>query len=229
MDPVILKLVEEAKELSPKSRDASESWAAFLRALHESQFDSNEPKYSQGDPGSLTRFISIEYADRGVVRLDKIWTLWDDAYRREAAKQVLLEYMASTVEVVYYSKGVKAGKPERLPKDEVAKPWKPGHLLLEENARIEGRGFDRDEGPTFVLRSTPIGTETPSGTVVGKRKVGGKVQYLVKPRGAAAEKKYLAREELEELRTRLRVNLDLMGLEDIAKTRKRIEELEKRV
>lgn len=229
MDPVIQKLVEEAEGLSPKGGEASDSWAAFLRELRESRFDSNGPRYGQGGPGSLTRFIAIEYADRGAVRLDKIWTLWDDAYRREAAKRVMLEYVAKTVEVVYYSKAGKAGKPERIPKDEVDKPWKPGSFILEENARIEGRGFDRDEGPTFTLRSTPIGTETPSGTIIAKRKVGGKIQYLIKPRSSAAEKKYLAREELEELRTRLRVNLDMMGPDDVAKTRKRVEELEKRV
>jgi hypothetical protein len=135
----------------------------------------------------------------------------------------------STVEVIYLDKNGRPKKPERIPKEEAKTPWKPGCHIEEEGARIEGRGWDNDAGATFVLRTTPIGTDVPTGTVVGKRRLGGVVQYLIKPRSGAAEKKYQARLELESLKTQLSINLDYMSPEDIRKTHERIEELKKKI
>ena len=229
MDPVIKALIDEAEGLPSKG----DNWGEFLKDLKESTFDS-EGSYSQGEPSSVTRFISLEYegvVNRNKVSLGKIYRLWDDHYQLEQAKRVRQQYLDATVEVVYFSKSGRPGKSERLPKEEAKKPWKPGCSIEEENVRIEGRGFDRDMGPSFVLKSTPIGTETPKGTVVAKRRLGGKMQYLIKPRGASAEKKYLAREELEDLRSRLRnlSYMDMLEPDDAERIQARIRELEKRV
>jgi len=175
--------------------------------------------------------ISIEAGplQKGPVNLKKVYQQWESDYKHAEAQKVKQRYLDSTVEVQYFSKSGRPGKPERIPKDEADKPWKDGCFIQEENAKIEGHGFDSDFGPTFTLRSIPIGTETPIGTIVAKRKLKGKIQYLIKPRSRAAEAKYQARRELEALETNLRVNLDMYSPEELQKTQERIEYLRRKV
>lgn len=223
-DPTIKELVERAEHM-PSQGD---NWKLFIEALQECDFDSSKP-FGQGAPGSLTRNISIALGPRKdeKVSLTRLFQQWDDDYKRELERRVRQRYLDATVEVTYLDKNGRLKKPERIPKEEVNTPWKPGCHIQEEGARIEGRGWDNDPGPTFVLKTTPIGTETPTGTIVGKRKLGSKVQYLIKPRSGAAEKKYKARLELDDLKTQLRINLDYMGPDDIQKAHERIKVLER--
>lgn len=224
-DPIIKELVERAEHM-PSQGD---NWPIFIDALRECDYDSNGPIY-QGPPASLTRLISVALGpQKDKVNLTRLFQQWDDDYKRDLERRVKQRYLDSTVEVTYFDKNGRPKKPERIPKEEAKTPWKPGCHIEEEGARIEGRGWDNDAGATFVLRTTPIGTDVPSGTIVAKRRLGGVVQYLIKPRSGAAEKKYQARLELESLRTQLKINLDYMGPEDIRKTHERIEKLEKMV
>jgi hypothetical protein len=225
-DPVLKELLERAEHM-PSQGDL---WADFLKEIENCGYDSDKP-FGQGAPGSLARLISIDLGPTkdGKVNLSRIYQGWEFDYKRELERKVKQRYLDATVEVIYIDRSGKLKKPERIPKEEAHTPWKPGCLIEDENARVEGRGWDSDHGATFVLRTTPIGTEIPTGTIVGKRKLGGKVQYLIKPRSASAEKKYLAQLELDSLRTNLRINLDNMGPDDIQKTRDRIQKLEKMV
>jgi hypothetical protein len=225
-DPIIKELVERAEHMPSQG----ENWPAFIDALRESDYDVTGPIY-QGGPGSLTRSISIALGPKKdeKVSLTRLFQEWDDYYKRDQAKRVRQRYLDSTVEVIYLDKNGRLKKPERIPKEDAHTPWKPGCHIQEEGAHVEGRGWDNDQGATFVLKTTPIGTETPTGTIVGKRKLSGTVQYLIKPRSGPAEKKYLARLELESLQTQLRINLDYMSPEDIQKTHERIEVLKHKV
>lgn len=223
---VIQTLVDKAKSLPAQG----EYWTIFIAELENTEFDDNG-KFGQGAPGSLQRWISIEAGplQNDPVNLKKVYQQWESDYKHAEAQRIKQRYLGSTVEVQYFSKSGSPGKPERIPKDEADKPWKDGCILQEESAKIEGHGFDRDFGPTFTLRSTSIGTETPIGTVVAKRKLGGKIQYLIKPRSRPAEAKYQARRELEDLESKLRVNLDMYSPEGLQKTRERIEYLKRKV
>jgi hypothetical protein len=225
-DPVIQGLVERAEHMPSQG----ESWPLFIDALRECDYDSTGPIY-QGGPNSLTRSISIALGPQKdeKVSLTRLFQEWDDNYKRDLERRVKQRYLDSTVEITYLDKNGRPKKPERIPKEEASTPWKPGCHIEEEGARIEGRNWDSDSGATFVLRTTPIGTEVPTGTIVGKRRLGSKVQYLIKPRSAAAQKKYLARQELDSLRTQLKINLDYMSPDDIQKTHERIKVLEKLV
>lgn len=225
-DPVVKELVERAEHMPSQG----ENWPAFIDALRECDYDVTGQIY-QGGPASLTRSISIALGPKKdeKVSLTRLFQEWDDNYQREQARRVRQRYLDATVEVIYLDKNGKLKKPERIPKEDADKPWKPGCHIQAEGARIEGRGWDKDPQPTFVLKTTPIGTETPTGTIVGKRKLGGTVQYLIKPRSAPAEKKYLARLELESLQTQLKINLDYMSPEDIRNTHERIEVLKHKV
>jgi len=224
-DPIIKELVERAEHMPSQG----EYWPIFIDALRDCDYDSNGPIY-QGPPASLTRFISVALGpQKDRVNLTRLFQEWEDNYKRDLERRVRQRYLDSTVEVTYLDKNGRPKKPERIPKEESSKPWKPGCHIEEEGARIEGRGWDNDAGATFVLRTTPIGTDVPSGTIVGKRRLGGVVQYLIKPRSGAAEKKYQARLELESLRTQLKINLDYMSPDTIQKTHERIEELEKKI
>jgi hypothetical protein len=224
-DPIVKELVERAERMPSQG----ENWPAFVDALRECDYDSTGAIY-QGEPGSLTRYISVALGpQKEKVNLTRIYQDWDETYKREMARKVRQRYLDATVEVTYLDKNGRLKKPERIPKEDANTPWKPGCHIKEEGARVEGRGWDKDPGPTFVLRTTPIGTETPTGTIVGKRKLGGTVQYLIKPRSAPAEKRYLARLELESLQTQLKINLDYMSPEDIQKAHDRIDELKHKV
>jgi hypothetical protein len=222
-DPVLKELVELAESMSSQG----DTWPLFLKELENCGYDSDKP-FGQGEPASLARLISIDLGPRkdGKVNITRLFDQWDHDYKRDLERRVKQRYLDSTVEVFYIDRSGKLKKPERIPKEDSDKPWKPGCHIENENARVEGRGWDSDNGATFVLRTTPIGTEIPTGTIVGKRKIGGKIQYLVKPRSSSAEKKYQAKLELESLRQRVR-DWEMYSPEDLAKFYTRIKELEK--
>jgi hypothetical protein len=224
-DPVLKGLVERAEHMPPQG----DVWAEFLKALEDCGYDSDKP-FGQGAPGSLVRMISIELGPMKdeKVSITRLYQQWEYDHKREIERAVKQRYLDATVEVTYINSTGKLKKPERIPKEDADKPWNPGCFIEDENARIEGRGFDSDFGATFVLRTTPIGTEIPTGTVVGKRKLGGKVQYLVKPRSSSAEKKYQMRMELESLRRRVQ-DWEMTPPEQLAKEHERIKELERKL
>lgn len=224
-DLVLKELIERAEHMPSQGH----VWVDFLKALEECGYDSDKP-FGQGAPGSLARLISIDLGPMkdGKVSITRLYQQWEYAHKREIERAVKQRYLDATVEVIYIDRSGKLKKPERIPKEDADKPWKPGCFIEDENARVEGRGWDSDHGATFVLRTTPIGTEIPTGTIMGKRKLGGKVQYLVKPRSSSAEKKYQMREELEHLRYRVK-DWEMTPPEQLAKEHERIKELERKL
>lgn len=164
----------------------------------------------------------------GKVSITRLYQEWEYGHKREIERVVKQRYLDATVEVIYIDRSGKLKKPERIPKEDADKPWKLGCFIEDENARIEGHGWDSDYGATFVLKTTPIGTEIPTGTIMGKRKLGGKVQYLVKPRSSSAEKKYQMKEELRHLRNRVK-DWEMSSPEQFAEDHERIKELERKV
>lgn len=224
-DPVLKELVERAEHM-PSQGDV---WDEFLKALEGCGYDSDK-SFGQGDPGSLARMISIDLGPRKDenISIKGLYRRWELDYKREIERAVRQRYLDATVEVRYIDRSGKLKKPERIPKEEADTPWKPGCFIKDENARVEGRGFDSDFGATFVLKTTPIGTEIPTGTIVGKRKLGGRVQYLIKPRSSSAEKKYQMRVELDDLRRSVR-DWEMSSPEQLAKEHERIKELERKL
>jgi hypothetical protein len=148
-DPTLNVLVDKAKDMPSKE----ENWPLFIEALEECGYDSDKPM-GQGDPGSLARIISIDLGPTkdGNVSITRLFEGWDYTYKKDLERRVKQRYLDATVQVTYFNKSGKPGKPERIPKEDADKPWKPGCTIEEENARIEGRGWDSDHGATFTLR-----------------------------------------------------------------------------
>lgn len=184
----------------------------------------------QGGPGSLLRDVSIQ-AVENKLNVRRLYDEWARVREAQLAKAVRQRYLDSTYEVTY-AKGNRWGKPERIPREDADKPWKPGMLLLDEKGRIEGRGFDDDFGPSFSLKSLPIGHEMSAGVVKAKRQIrtdqGLQVQYLIKPWSASGKKKYEAQKRLSWLERSLRVDRDMMSEEDAAKVHQEIDSLRKK-
>ncbi len=202
--------------------------AQFIQELEAMDFDDDGP-FGQGAPGSLTRLVSVALGPTKdkPVNIHNLYGNWELDYKQRLEREERQRYLEATIEVADFDAHGRLKKPRRIPKEEADVSWKPGCTILEEGARIEGRGFDRDPGATFVLRTTPIGTETPGGTIVAKRRLGGKVQYLLKPRSRAAEVKYQARLEIESLRGKLR-DWEPYSPEQMLAFRERIQELEQK-
>lgn len=163
--------------------------------------------------------------------MKRLYDEWAYAKEMRAAKAVRQRYLDSTYEVIY-NKGKRWGKPERVSKEEAYKPWKPGLLLLDEKGRVEGRDFDNDFGPSFTLKSLPVGHETSAGVVKAKRQIrtnqGLQVQYLIKPWSASGKKKYDAKKRLSDLEKSLWADRELMSNEDATKMRQEIDSIKKK-
>jgi len=166
--------------------------AEFVKALETSTFDVNNPAV-QGESGSVEHQLSVERVMGDRANPGQIYEHWSHG-RDQAEKQAEhAAYLSKTAEVHVMSKTGKMGKPERIGKEELQKPWIEGTHIHETEVKLESSGHDRDDrpGPKVEIVTFKIGHELPTGTVVGKRVVEGKTtQYAVKPRSAAAEKKY---------------------------------------
>jgi len=109
---------------------------------------------------------------------------------------------------------------EEVSQEELASPWKSGHLLetwpLTAVPRPEG-SYGSDFGGRGNFSSYKIGGELPNGTIVGKRTVEGTtdVQYLLKPRGKRGQELYEAKiVELAALDVVARLKRDLRSASD---------------
>jgi hypothetical protein len=208
----------------PQPETVVEDWHTFLvelDALTEADVHSGAPAES------LARSVWAEltYGDGGPFAA---FSAWRDLRQLAAKRAANAAMLASTVEVAMW-RGDKFGKPTRIPKTEIGAWVKPGHVVVTEQARIEGHSFDRDQGPAFTLRSTALKTERPEGTIVAKRRVrdesGTRVEYLVKTRSPKAEAAWKRTQRIAELETQSRVNADHMTPDQAATLRREIETL----
>lgn len=188
-----------------------------------------------GGPNTLQTVIYVRSgghsSNRSVPNAKDVYHSWDLTRRLERAREEEEHLKRTTWEVAYF-RGTKFGKYERIPKDLAETPWKPGHLLLDESAQIQGHGFDSDFGPTLNLRSKTIGSEISQGTVVGKRIIlmpDKRVQYLIKPRSGRAEKVYQAKVRLQQIERSLLTMVDYLTPEDFRKLHEEKEKLLKLV
>lgn len=198
----------------------------FLQQLRQVPYD--DSKGVQGPPASLQRIISVWVFNTGAQSIQQLYDEWELDHK-SALRRAEMEQLKASTFVVQYSSGSKFGKPERMPKDDLHQPWKPGFLLLDERGKIQGRDFDSDFGPRLTIKTLPIGQEIDPGTIKHKRLIktdsGPIIQYLVKPRSGPAQKRYEAGKELAKLELQLRADID--GLLP-APTRERIQaEIEK--
>lgn len=221
-------VIQDLESRSHKIRDTdSKALEAFQEELRSTPYDDDGPIY-QGDGQTLQRFISIWRADGGR-NIQTLYDTWKQQYTYTQKVKALEELKARTF-IVRYWKGKSLGKPERIPREDIQTPWKPGFILLDETTRLQGRDFDSDLGPRLSIKSLPIGQELKMGTVKFKRLVetdrGPLTQYLVKPRSATGQKKFELTKKLQDLETDLRVDIDAPDAhreklrEEIAKLRK---------
>jgi hypothetical protein len=221
---VIQDLVERTKNIRDSDHDALE---AFRQELRQTPYDDDGARY-QGQGGSLQSIISVWRAEGGR-NIQTVYDNWKLDYEYKKKLKAMEELKARTF-VVKYWKGSSLGKPERIPREDIQTPWKPGFILLDETTRFQGRDFDSDLGPRLNIKSLPIGQELKMGTVKFKRLVetdrGPLTQYLVKPRSQAGQKKFELTKKLQDLETDLRIDIDAPDAhrekirEEIAKLRK---------
>jgi hypothetical protein len=169
-----------------------------------------------GEPGSLTSLLYVESgaydSARRVPTEADIYRNWAQTRRVIAERAAHAKLLAETYEVRDFDRNGKLGKPKRIPRGEASTPWRASCMIVTEGARVAGSNFDNDFGPSFAVKSTPIGSERAEGTIVAKRlieqpdtdgKLSKHVQYLIKPRSAKAERVYTAKQRLIEITAEL--------------------------
>lgn len=208
-ETVVEKSMENGQVPYPEAVAAD--WADFLHELEGLGGVYQDPAEGeghrfQGQAETLQRLISIYVGDG----LSMVWVQWRGARiaaRRRADHQRMLDSTAG----VRPWRGDEFGREKRVPLTDLGAWVRPGHLLLERDADVRApsdQGSDAMSTGPYRLLTMPIGRELPEGTVKAKRMVDGRVQYLVRPRSKAAERRYQLRLELEQLQADRQVNFD---------------------
>lgn len=119
-----------------------------------------------------------------------------EAERVEAARVAEEErqrVLASTIEVADF-RGEKLGISRRIPVEEASVAWKPGHVIVEVDSRVELLSVGAELGGGKVVARRVVGSFSSQGVHGYDRGSARRMQYLVKPRAvrraraAAAEK-----------------------------------------
>lgn len=198
-----------AARTEPLPGGAEGDWEAFVSAIAEARTQDGT-----GPANSLRRQAAVCGAS-----LSRAWDLyWVPERRAERDRQVHAEWLARTVEIEEW-RGTKFGSARRIPLAEAE--WaRAGHVLLEQRPDVRVPSDDGRDNLSLggaTVRTMAIGAEIAEGTVRAKRLVrratGLVVQYLVKPRGKAAERRYQAARELAEIESQLRVSAEYLSAE----------------
>jgi hypothetical protein len=172
-----------------KREDVEHDWEEFLTELRAVDYDESEEARgrAQGAEGTLHRLVSMVYVHDGVKVADlfNFWLFAKAQRETQARRQRAID--ASLPVQVW--RGSRFAQKERIPVEEVDRPWAPGTVLIEQDPHVtsplDPNAPPTDVGPLLGVRTLRVGVALDAGTVVAKRLLfraeGTRAQYLLKP------------------------------------------------